>query len=574
MNGVKEVFKRFSPYIKDYIPQFTLAIIGMLMAAGGTSATAWLIEPVLNKIFINKDETLLYILPYAIIAIYAIKSGGTYMQRYFTVYIGQDIIRQFREKMVKNLINLDMKFFNEFRTGELISRTVNDIDRIRNIVSNMIPEFFTNLIQIFGLLCVVIYQSPKLSLFALVVLPAAIYPLSILAKKMKKISKNAQEKTSDITSALSEIYTNIEIIKANNAENKEINRFKIENDKFFRLNLKSVKTGELVSPIMETLGAIGIATVIMIGGKEVIDNEITVGSFFSFLTALFMLYTPVKKISSLYNSMQDAVAASERTFELIDKVASIVGGNEEFPKAVKSIHFQDVWLKYDDKEVLKGINLSAYRGEMIALVGNSGGGKTSLINSLMRFYDISSGNILVNNSDLYDFSLQSVRENIGLVSQRVYIFNDTVANNVAYSGEFDEEKVIKALKMANAYEFVSKLENGINTVLSEFGSNLSGGQRQRIAIARMLYKNPQIIILDEATSALDNTSENAITEVIENLRKDKIIFVVAHRLSTVKNATNIAVINNGKVIGFGDDATLSSQCEAYMKLKGTFELNS
>lgn len=570
-SGIKELLRRFSPYFIEYKFEFFLSVLGMVVAAIAAGGSAWLIDPVLNKIFIEKNKTLLYTLPYAVILLYATKSGGTYMQKYFTAFIGQDIVRRFREKLMLNILNLDMKFFNEFRTGELISRTINDIDRIRFVVSNLIPEFFMNLFQIVAFLTVVIYQSPKLAFFALITLPAAIYPLSLLAKKMKKISKNAQEKTSDITSALSEIFTNIEIIKANNAENKEHARFTDENNKFFKLNLKSVKVSELVSPIMEMLGSIGIAVVIIVGGIEVIDGNMSVGGFFSFTTALFMLYGPIKKISSLYNKVQDAVAASERTFDLIDRVPSIVGGNLEFPKDVRQITYQDVYLKYGDKEVLKGVSFSVSKGEMLALVGNSGGGKTSIINTLIRFYDINSGNILVNNSDLYEFSLQSLRQNAGLVSQRVYIFNDTIANNVAYSGKFDENQVINALKMANAYDFVMSLDKGIYTTLNEFGSNLSGGQRQRIAIARMLYKNPQIIILDEATSALDNTSENAITDVIESIRKDKIIFVVAHRLSTIKNATNIAVIDNGRVVGFGSDEELTLNNEIYQKLKGSLD---
>ncbi|QKF64635.1 ABC transporter ATP-binding protein [Campylobacter corcagiensis] len=569
--SLKDIIKRFAPYYKDYKLEFILSILGMVMTSVSTGLSAWLIEPVLNKIFVEKNEALLYSLPFAIILIYAAKSGGAYMQKYFTVFIGQDIVRRFRQTLVGNLINLDMKFFNEFRTGELISRTINDIDRIRNIVSNMIPEFITSALTILALLVVVIYQSPKLAVFALIVMPVAVYPLSILAKKMKKISKSAQEKTSDITSVLSEIFTNIEIVKANNAEFKETKRFIKENNNFFKLNLKSVKISELVTPIMETLGSIGIAVVIIVGGKEVISDDMTMGSFFSFLTALFLLYKPIKTISSLHNKMQDAIAASERTFELTDKLSSIVGGDKEFPNIVNSINFQDVWLKYDSDFVLKGINFTVKKGEMLAFVGSSGGGKTSIVNLFMRFFDVSSGNILINNTDLYEYSLKSVRENIGLVSQRVYIFNDTIANNVAYSGEFNKEKVIKALKMANAYEFVMDLEDGIYTKLNEFGTNLSGGQRQRIAIARMLYKNPQIIILDEATSALDNTSESTITEVIDNLRKDKIVIVVAHRLSTIKNATNIAVINDGKVVGFGSDEELSQSSKIYQKLKGSLD---
>lgn len=566
--GLKDVLKRFGPYFKDYIPHFILAFIGMALASGGTAVSAYLVEPVLNKIFVEKNETLLYMLPCAIIAIYVLKNIGTFMQAYFTAYIGQDTIRRFREKMVENLLNLDMKFFNDFRTGELISRTTNDIERIRSIVSSIIPELIRELVTILGLLCVVIYQSPKLAFFALVVMPLAIYPISRLAKKMKKISKKSQEKTSDITSALSEIFTNIEIIKANNAQKYEHSRFIDENNKFFKLNLKTVKIEQLVSPLMETIGSIGVAAVIIIGGKDVIDGNINMGAFFSFLTALFMLYTPLKRIVNIYNKMQDAIAASERTFFLMDKVSQIKDGEKVLSEEINLIKFNDVRLSYGDKEVLKGINLEANKSEFIALVGSSGGGKTSLMNLLMRFYDVNSGEILINDTNLKDIKIHSLRQNIGLVTQRVYIFNDTIAKNVAYGREFDEEAVVNALKMANAYEFVSKLDDGIHTILNEFGTNLSGGQRQRIAIARALYQNPQILIFDEATSALDNESEKEITKAINNLRSKKIIFVIAHRLSTVENADKIAVLSDGKIIDSGSDEELSKRNEIYARLKG------
>ena len=566
--GLKDVLKRFGPYFKDYIPHFIFAIIGMGLASGGTAVSAYLVEPVLNKIFVEKNEKLLYILPCAIIAIYVIKNIGTFMQAYFTAYIGQDTIRRFREKMVANLLNLDMDFFNEFRTGELISRTTNDIDRIRSIVSSIIPELTRESVTIIGLLCVVVYQSPKLAFFALVVMPVAIYPISRLAKRMKKISKQSQEKTSDITSALSEIFTNIEIIKANNAQEYEHSRFVDENNKFFRLNLKSVKIEQLVSPLMETIGSIGVAAVIIIGGKDVIDGHINMGAFFSFLTALFMLYTPLKRIVNIYNKMQDAIAASERTFFLMDKVSQIKDGQKELNEEINLIKFKDVRLSYGDKEVLKGINLEANKSEFIALVGSSGGGKSSLMNLLMRFYDVNGGEILINGINLKDIKIHSLRQNIGLVTQRVYIFNDTVAKNVAYGREFNEDAVVNALKLANAYEFVSKLDNGINTILNEFGTNLSGGQRQRIAIARALYQNPQILIFDEATSALDNESEKEITKAINNLRSKKIIFVIAHRLSTVENADKIAVLSDGKIIDSGSDEELSKRNEIYARLKG------
>ncbi|MCI7364119.1 ABC transporter ATP-binding protein [Campylobacter lanienae] len=569
MGGITEVFKRFKSFYKEYIPQFIIAIIGMIMASVGTAVSAWLVKPVLDYIFIQKDETLLYLLPYAIIAIYFIKSLGVYLQAYFTAYIGQDIVRRFRYNQLANILSLDMSFFHKYRSGELMSRIMGDIERIRSIVSNLIPELVREFVTIIGLLCVVIYQSPTLALFSLIVLPAAFYPLSRLAKRMRKISRTSQETSSDITSVLSQIFSNIEIVKANNAQKKELDKFGTQNDKIFKLNLKSVKTNTLVSPMMETLGSIGIAITIIIGGQQVIDGQITVGSFFSFLTALFMLYTPIKRLTAIYNQMQDAIVASQRTFELLDMSPSIVDGSLDFPSRVNSITIQDLKFSYGDKVALNGINLKIYKGQMIALVGSSGGGKSTLINLLMRFYDPDSGIILINENDISEFKLHSLRENIGLVTQRVYIFNDTIAANVAYGAPLDEAKVIKALKMANAYSFVQNLDDGIYTTLSEYGANLSGGQRQRIAIARALYHDPQILIFDEATSALDNESEKEITKAIENLGQEKIVIVIAHRLTTIKNADKIAVISSGKIVGFDTDEVLEKECEIYKNLKST-----
>ena len=566
--SLKEVLRRFAPYFIDYKVQFVIAILGMLMAAGGSWGTAWVIQPVLDKIFVEKNQSLLYIVPFWLVMIYFCKGLGSFLQAYFTAYIGQDIVRRFREKLLKNLLNLDMKFFNDYRTGELISRNINDIDRIRSIVSSMIPEMTREAITIIGLVGLVIYQNPRLAFFALVILPLAAYPLSVLAKKMRKISRASQEKNSDITSKLSEIFTNIEIIKANNAQAFEHDKFKVENSKFFRLSIKSVKVNELVSPILEVIGSIGMAIVIIIGGKEVIDGNMTIGGFSSFNAALFMLYTPIKRISGLYNKMQDAVVAAERTFELLDKEPQILSGDKPVPAEINLINFKDVRLNYEGNEVLKGINLSASKSQTVALVGSSGGGKSSVVNLLMRFYDANGGAIEINGENIKNFDLGSLRQNIGLVTQRVYIFNDTVANNVAYGREHDEAKVELALKTANAYDFVANLPQGAQTVLNEFGTNLSGGQRQRIAIARALYDDPQILIFDEATSALDNESEQQITKAIANLQKEKIIFIIAHRLSTVQNADKIAVISGGKVVGFDTDEALSKSCEIYAKLKG------
>lgn len=567
MRHLGAILSRFVPFFKDYIPYFILAIVGMALASGGTAFSAYLVKPLLDEIFIAKDRDMLMLLPYAIIAVYVAKELGRYMQSYFTAYIGQDIIRRFRENILGNMLRLDISFFHEYRSGELISRNTNDVERVRSVVSNLIPELIRETLTIFGLMAVVIYQSPKLAFFALIIMPLAVYPLSTLAKRMKKISRASQEKISDITAKLSEIFNNIEVIQANNASAYEHGLFQRENERYFKLTMKSVKIAQLVSPLMETLGSIGVAVVIIVGGREVIDGTMSVGSFFSFLTALFMLYTPIKKISGLYNQMQDAVVASERIFFLLDRQPSVVGGETPFPLHVNTISFDALSLFYGEKRALYDISFEAKRGEMIALIGDSGGGKSSLMNLLMRFYDPSSGDIKINDVSIKAFSLHDLRQNIGMVTQRVYIFNDTIAANVAYGKEMDEEKVIDALKKANAYEFVQTLEKGIFTPLDEFGTNLSGGQRQRIAIARAIYTNPQILILDEATSALDSGSEQKITEAIEHLVKDKITFVIAHRLSTIKRADKIILLKHGTIVAMGNDESLRASSEEYLKLK-------
>lgn len=563
---MKEFFKQYIPFYKNYKKEFFYAFIGVILISSSTSATAYAIQPLLDKIFINKDEHMLYMMPFIIIAIYTAKGFGRYIQAYFISYIGQDITRIIRDRLFAHVLTLDMDFFQKIHGGELVSRIVNDINRIQQAVSNNITEFVSESLTVVGLIGLVIYHSGELAFYGLIVLPLALYPLSRLAKKMKKLSFKSQESNSDITTSLNESFNNIEIIKANSTEKMEANKFSIFNMIFFKYNMKAVRASELTSPVMEIIGSFAFAAVIIVGGSKVISGELTTGTFTSFIAALFMLYTPIKKISSLYNKMQDAIAANERINEIFAKQPTIVSGNLICPKDVEKISFNNVELKYDDFTALKNINLEAKKGEIVALVGDSGGGKSSLINLIVRFYDISNGEILINQNSLKDLNIKSLRENISVVTQRVYIFNDTIASNVAYGFEIDEVKVVEALKQAHAYDFVMKQKDGIHTVLDEFGTNLSGGQRQRIAIARALYKNPSILIFDEATSALDNKSESIISEVIQEISKNKITFIIAHRLSTIKNAHKIAVFKNGEILAIGTENELLDSCKEYQRL--------
>ncbi len=564
---LKDVLIRFKPFYKKYKKEFAIAIFGMILTSIGTAGSFASLKPILDYIFVEKNEALLYTLPFLLVVIYILKNLGFYLQTYYLSFIGMDTLRILRFEVLKNLLRLDIDFFKRNRNGELVSRCTNDINALQSIVSNIIPDFFRELLTIVGLLIVVFYQSPTLAFFALVVLPCAIFPLVHFARKLKKYARSIQETNSDLLSRLSEIFSNIELIKASNTQNKEGEKFAKQNNELCRLNLKSTRIDALTSPLMEIIGSLGVAAVIIIGGREVIHGTMSVGSFFAFITALFAIYTPLKRLSSLYGKLQGAIAASERTFYLLDLEPQILNGSKKL-ESIERVEFKQVKFAYENpyKSVLKDINFEFNKGEILALVGTSGGGKSSIINLLMRFYDKQKGEILLNDLDISEFSIESLHDRIGLVTQNIYLFNDSFAENIAYSEEPNEEKIIKALKLANAYDFVQEM-GGIYAEIKEHGKNLSGGQKQRIAIARALYKNPDLLIFDEATSALDNESEKAIIETIENLKKDRLILMIAHRLSTIENADKIAVIDQGQMIAIGTNEELLQSCELYQKFK-------
>ncbi len=566
-----EFLKSYSHFYKDYKKEFALVIIGLIATSAATAATAYLIKPLLDEIFVKKDVGMLSLLPFAVVAVYFAKSAGTYIEAYFISFIGKDIVRRVRDSLLSSIMEADISFFVRARGGELISRLTSDIGRIQSAVSSYLASMIKETLTAIGLIGMVIYQSPKLAFIGLIVLPIAFYPLTLLANRMRKLSKKSQEINSDITAHLSEIFNNIEMIKANCAEKFEASRFQIHTSNSLKIDMKSVKTAEAVNPLMETLGAVAAGIVIYIGGSEVIEGKLSVGAFFSFLTALFLLYSPIRQLSSVFNKFQDAIAANKRIRELFEIKPQIVGGGETLDWSPSLVEVKNASLVYDDKTALNNVSITFKKGEMTALVGQSGGGKSSLVSLLLRFYDPTSGEISVDGRSINEFSLSSLRTQVAMVSQRVLIMNDTVAANVAYGEEIDEQRVNEALKAAHAYVFVKHLPQGIHTVLEEFGANLSGGQRQRIAIARALYKNPSILIMDEATSALDNESEAEVMKAAAEIAKERIVILIAHRLSTVKSASKIALFKEGQIVCQGSEDELLASCEEYRKLYGKEE---
>ena len=568
---MKELFKAYLPYLVGYKKQFILAIVGMLAVAIGTAGTAQIIKPVLDDIFIAKDETMLTIVPFLLIFVFSLKGIGQYIQTYYMSYIGLDVVRKLRNNLVSHLTYMDMVFFQNMHSGEILSRITNDITRIQSVVTTIIPIFIREILTILALASYVIYESPKLSFYFLVIMPLALYPLSRLAKKMKRYSRLSQEHTSTMTSRLGEIFSNIEVIKSNSTQTLETKRFAKENQNVFESLLKQIKINAMTSPIMEILGSVAIGLVIYVGGKEVIMEKMTVGAFFAFSAALFMLYTPIKRLSNLYNKAQDAVVANERMFELLNMKPTIYTGKTPLTKSIERIELKQVSLMYDGHTALKDITFHACKGESIALVGDSGAGKSSFVNLLVRFYDPTSGQILINGISNKELNIEHLHQKIAYVTQRIYIFNDTIAQNVAYGLEYDEARVIEALEKAYAMEFVKKLDANIHTLLSENGNNLSGGQRQRISLARALYKRPDVLILDEATSALDNKSEALIQEALNRLKDEMITITVAHRLSTIEHADTILVFKDGKIVCQDTHIRLVENCQEYRKLSKILE---
>jgi len=551
---------RILQYVKPYKSRLAIAMVCMVIVASMAGAQAYMIKPLLDEIFFKQDRTMLTLVPLAILGIFLVKGVFSYIYSYYLVKVGQSVIRDLRNLLYSHIQSLPLSFFLKKPTGELISRILNDVSLIQGAVSNVLVGILKDTCQVIFLIGVIFYQDWRMALIAMVSLPLVVYPIINFGRRHRRLSISNQQTTAQVSNILYETITGNRIVKAFCMEKYEVSRFAKILDKLFAIVMRDTRIGAISRPLMEFLGGIGISLVVWYGGSQVLDGKSTPGTFFSFLTALIMIYEPIKGISAINNSLQQGIAAAERVFDVLDVEPDVPEKKDaiELPRVNNAIEFTDVRFQYDeDTEVLKGINLKVKAGEILAVVGSSGGGKSTLVNLIPRFYDVSSGSLAIDGTDIKDVTFKSLRNQIGVVTQQTILFNDTVRNNIAYGSlDASEEQIRDAARAAHALSFIQHLPKGFDTVIGESGARLSGGERQRLSIARAILKNAPILILDEATSSLDTESEHEVQQAIENLVQSRTTFVIAHRLSTIRNADRIIVIQNGTIVEEGTHDTL------------------
>ena len=564
----------FENYVKKHSRKLIISIICMIIVSATTALNAWMMQPVLDDIFIDKNESLILIIPLAILLIAVVKGISSYIQSVLMSFVGYRLVADLQSDMFGSLIKCDISFFSKTNSGTLISRFLADVGAlsrgVHNVIINIIKDFFT-LIFLIGVL---FYHDWKLAWISILIFPLAIYPISRIGKRLRKISKNTQVGFGFLTKRLTESLQSIKTIKSFNAENVETVKVGKEVENIFQLTYKSSRVNSISRPLMETLGGLAIAVIIYTGGSQVISGTTTPGTFFSFLTALLMAYQPIKSLASLNATLQMAMAAAERIFNIIDTKPLIIEKQNNKDIHLKNdttynVKFSDVTFAYEssNKNILSNINLNIKRGEKIALVGYSGAGKTTLLNLLPRFYEIKRGRITINDIDIRDLSFNFLRNHFSLVSQDIVLFDDTIKYNICYGqNNINNKQVLEACKKANCEEFIKKFPKGINENIGEKGVKLSGGQKQRIAIARAFLKNSPFLLLDEATSSLDSRSEKKIQTSLANLMKNKTSLVIAHRLSTIIDANKIILLHNGKVVEIDNHKNLLKKSKIYKNL--------
>jgi subfamily B ATP-binding cassette protein MsbA len=556
----KDTIPRILQYVKPYKNWLAIAMVCMVIVASMAGAQAYMVKPMLDGIFFKQDRVMLKLVPIAILSIFFVKGLFYFVYNYLLVKVGQSVIRDLRNILYSHIQSLPLSFFHTKPTGELISRIISDVTLIQGAVSNVLVGILKDTCQVLFLIGVIFYQDWRMALIAMISLPLVIYPIVNFGRRHRRLSRGSQQTTAQVSNILYETITGNRIVKAFCMEKYEVNRFAKILDKLFAIVMRDTKIGAISRPLMEFLGGIGISLVVLYGGSQVLDGKSTPGTFFSFLTALIMIYEPIKGVSAINNVLQQGIAAAERVFDVLDVKPDVAEKKDaiELPPVKDVIEFTDVRFKYEkDTEVVKGINLKVRVGEVLALVGSSGGGKSTLVNLIPRFFDVSSGSLTIDGTDIREVTFNSLRKQIGIVTQQTILFNDTVRNNIAYgSSDASEEQIRDAARAAHALNFIQQLPEGFDTIIGESGARLSGGERQRVSIARAILKNAPILILDEATSSLDTESEREVQHAIENLVQSRTTFVIAHRLSTIRNADRIVVIQDGRIVEEGTHDTL------------------
>jgi subfamily B ATP-binding cassette protein MsbA len=568
MNKI-EIYKRlYKDYTKKYLDKIILSALLSVLVAGSTSAIAWLLDPAIKKLFIEKDQSLIIIIPLFIIIAFTTKGLSLYFAKATMISVGEEIKKKLQFDMVNTLIKTDTQIIDKKHSGKFISNLTYDVTHITNLLSNAILTLFKDSLTLVGLLTVMFLQNWKLALISIVMIPLASISAKTLGKRIGKVTTEAQEKSGYLTTYLVELFKNHKLIKIFQKENLEIDRADEYLAELKDKNKKIQTVFVRLSPIMETLTGIMVAVLIFYSGKLMAKGEVDINNFFSFLAAMMLAYQPVRSLSTLNMIINGGLSAASRILPIIDQKNTIK--NLEFAKPLKinraSINFKNVNFSYEVNEgpTLQSINLKFEGGKMTSLVGHSGSGKSTILNLIPRFYDAKSGDIIIDDQSIYDSTIESLRSEISMVSQETTLFDDTIKNNIKYGRqEATDEEVFKVAKLSYCDEFINNLPNKFDTLIGENGVRLSGGEKQRLSIARAMMKKSSIILLDEATSSLDSETESKIQDALQILTKNKTTIVIAHRLSTILNSNNIYVIDKGKIIANGSHKTLMVESELY-----------
>ena len=562
------IIKRlYEDYSKRYLNKIILSGFFSILVAGSTSTIAWLLDPAIKKLFIEKDQSLIFLIPIAIILAFSTKGLSLYFAKTTMIGVGEEVKKKLQLDMTSSLINADTQFIEKKHSGKFISHLIYDVQQITNLLSNALLILFKDSLTLIGLLVVMFSQNWKLSIVSIIMIPLASFTSKTLGKRMGKITTEAQQRSGFLTTYLVELFKNHKLIKIFQKEKYENKR---ANDQLEHLKEKNRKMNIVfirISPVMEILTGFMIAFLIFYSGKLILNGEIDINNFFSFLAAMMLAYQPVRALSSLNIVLNQGLSAATRILPIIDHKNKIteIENSSILKVANGDIEFKNINFSYDDEDkVLKSINLKFNGGKMTSLVGHSGSGKSTILNLIPRFYDAQSGEITIDNQSIYESKIESIRDHISLVSQETTLFDDTVKNNIKYANEnASDEEIFRVAKLSNCEEFIRTLPNKFDTLIGENGVRLSGGEKQRISIARAMLKKSKIILLDEATSSLDSETEAKIQDALKILTENKTTIVIAHRLSTILNSDQIFVIDKGEVIGNGKHSDLLSNSDMY-----------